>query len=148
MKQIEKNLLENIERMFFPAVFLLVNEIQKTVWISRTNCLAEGLLRTLRSIKSGDHKLKNLVDYKLLYLEVNEELRYKYSALCREYQEAGYQLLNRSIKYKIKKRTISNMMGYYTQVVLGTRNYDIKILKEFLTIKEADEFIKQWRATN
>lgn len=148
MKEIQKNLLENIENMFFPAVFVLVNENQKTVWISRTNCLAEGVLRTLRAIKSGGHKLKDLTDYKLLYIDVGTDLRYKYSSVCNEYQEAGYQLLNRTIKYRIKKRIRSTPMGYYTQVVLGTRNYDIKILKEFLTIKEADEFIKQWRATN
>lgn len=148
MKEIQKNLLENIENMFFPAVFILVKQSEKIVWISRTNCLAEGVLRTLKSIKSDQHKIKDLTDYKLLYIACDKDLRYKYSAICREYQEAKYELLNRPIRYRIKKRIAQNAAGYFTQVVLGTRNYDIKILEEFLTNKDADEFIKKWRATN
>lgn len=148
MKEIKKIFLENIENMFFPAVFLLVNEEKKTAWISRTGCLMDGVLRMLRSIKAGDHRIKDLTGYKLLYIDVSSDLRYKYSSICNEYQEAGYILLNRTIKYRIKKRTRSNAMGYYTQVVLGTRNYDIKVLGEFATNKEAEGFIKQWRATN
>lgn len=141
--------MRNLERMFFPCVFSLVNEKRKTIWISRTGCLAEALLRTIKSIKESRHPIKDLGEFELLCLYSGENLLYNHSRICQEYKDKGYVLLNRQVRYCIKKRLKKqDSEKYVADVVLGTRNYDLKILGTFKTMLEADEFIKQWQETN
>lgn len=141
--------VQNLERMFFPCVFSLVNEKTKTIWISRTGCLAEALLRTIKSIKEARHPIKDLAVFELVCLYSGENLLYNHSRICQEYKDKGYTLLNRPVKYYIKKRLKKQENDkYVTKVVLGTRNYDLKTLGEFNTMLEADGFISQWQKTN
>lgn len=149
MITLNSTILSEIETMFFPAVFALVNEDTKTVWISRTKCLADGLLRATKNIKEGNHKIDSLDKWKPLCLYSGENLLYNYSRVCREYRERGYKLLNRQVKYSLKKKIKKNDAGKYVSIVtLSTRNYDLKVLGEFKTDQESSEFIKEWLKTN
>lgn len=149
MITLDSTTLQNLESLFFPAVYALVNKKTKTIWISRTKCLADGLLRTIRSIREGNHKIKSLDGWEPLYLYSGEGLLYAYSSKCHEYKEAGYTLLNRLVKYTLKKKFQKQSSGKYkVLVVLGTRNYDLSTLGEFMTVKEADEFIRTCEKTN
>lgn len=149
MITLNSTILSDIETNLFPAVFALVNESSKTVWISRTNCLAEGILRAVKNIDSGNHKIKSLTNWKLLCLYSGENLLYNYSRISREYKENGFTLLNRQVKYSLRKKLKRGDNGKYTSIVtLSTRNYDLKVLGEFKTNQESDEFIKQWLVTN
>jgi hypothetical protein len=88
----------------FPGIYGFINFLEQKAWISYTENVIESLVRNVKIIKAGQHKVPNLQGWEIVVLEKTPDksaAKKMFSLHCEDLVKKGFNLLNKQFKREI-----------------------------------------------
>ncbi|NJO65365.1 MAG: hypothetical protein HC836_46915 [Richelia sp. RM2_1_2] len=129
-----------------PGVYTITENNTKNVWVTYTENISESIIRNIKSIKLGSHKIKSL-DFTVSVVKsfkTKSQAKLYYAGFCRDLVSSGYNLLNKPCSYYYRgyiEKDFRASDSYLYYIFMCTRNYRIKCLGVFSTVSRGEEVL-------